>query len=240
MSQFVEKANLPNSMVKLCISADNICDIEIIKTQKCNDVYRDISYHPDIQMIYLGDGDIVISPNIYDKYIDIFKQVGLNCIKGNTFLKDKYPYDIAYNGCIIGEYFIHNLKYTDSVVKKIVDEKGLKCINVNQGYTKCNISIVDEHSAITSDAGIYSSLKDIMNVLYIEPDNNIHLEGMQGFIGGATGLISNDKWYINGDISNLRESKKVLQFLNERKINCVDKKGFEIFDIGSIILLKYE
>lgn len=243
-SDFLYDSNLPDKDVKMCIVAGNEPiylgeNIACIKTLQCKDVYDEISYHPDIQMIYLGDGIIVISPNMYEKYVESFNAMGFRCIKGSSILTDKYPYDIAYNACIIDKYFIHNLKYTDKTLLQYARKMGYECINVNQGYTKCNISVIDSDSIITSDKGLQKELEKYINVLYINPDENILLGKMQGFIGGATGLISNNKWAINGDIYKLQEADKVIEFLKKRNIEIVCLNREKICDIGSIIPVKY-
>jgi len=236
---FVENSNIPNKDLKTCISSININNMQNIKVQKCLDVYDSISYHADIQMIHIGNNEIIIEPNMYDKYINEFEKIGLKCIKGQNSISNKYPKDVCYNGCIIGDYFIHNLKYTDPVLLEYVKKKGLKCINVEQGYTKCNISIVNACSFITQDMGIYSGLKDIFDILYIQPDKSIKLGNMQGFIGGATGLIGYNKWFINGDINRLREKDKILDFLKSKNVEYISIPGENIVDIGSIIPIKY-
>ena len=243
--QFVEKSNLPNKEVKLCIVAGDKeiylgQDIAILKTLQCKDVYEEIEYHPDIQMCYLGNGRIVICPNMYDKYAKEFEKIGLECIRGRNRLRNSYPYDIPYNACIIDKYFIHNLEYTDPILLEEAKKMNLKCINVKQGYTKCNISIVDKNSIITSDKGIQKELEKYFDILYINPDENILLGNMYGFIGGATGLISNNKWAINGSIYNLREYDKVISFLKARSIEVVCLNREKISDIGTIIPIKYE
>lgn len=243
--RFIYKSNLPMGKVKICVTAGDREvylgeDVKCIKTFECKEVYSEISYHPDIQMTYLGEGKIVISPNMYDKYVDLFKDMGLKCIKGKITLEDKYPYDVAYNACIIDKYFIHNLEYTDPILLEEAKKMGLECLHVNQGYTKCNISIVDNMSIITSDMGIKKELSKYFDILYINPDENILLGKMLGFIGGATGLIDKNKWAINGNIYELNEYDKVIEFLKKRNIEIVCLNREKICDIGSIIPLKYE
>ena len=191
-------------------------------------------------MCYLGDGRIVICPNMYDKYVKEFEEIGLICIRGKTRLRSSYPYDISYNACIIDKFFIHNLEYTDPILLEEAKKMNLKCIHVNQGYTKCNISVVDKHSIITSDKGIQKELKDYFDILYINPDENILLGNMLGFIGGATGLIAKNKWAINGSIYSLKEYDKVISFLNSKNIEVVCLNKDKICDIGTIIPIKYE
>lgn len=246
---FVEMPNLPSKKVSKVIvdyriskeseiTLNNI-GIQCIKTIKCNNVYDEISGHTDIQLIHIGDNEIIVENTMYDIYNSIFKNININLIKGNTILKNKYPEDIAYNGCIIGDKFVHNLKYTDSILLEKLKEKGFELINVNQGYSKCSISIVNENNIITSDRGIEKEVSKYMNVLYIEDETNIKLGNMQGFIGGATGLISNNIWCINGDINRLKNCNKILDFLKLNNMEVLCLNNLEVVDIGSIIPIIY-
>ncbi|MBE5822213.1 MAG: hypothetical protein E7311_06500 [Clostridiales bacterium] len=246
---FVECPNIPNKKVSKVIvdyriseeseKCLNTIGIECIKTKKCNSVYDEISGHTDIQLIHLGENELIVEKSMYNEYSEIFKNIDVNLIKGDTILKDKYPLDIAYNGCIIGNKFIHNLKYTDEVLLNKIEQKGFRLIDINQGYSKCSISVVNGNNIITSDRKIEKELSKYLNVLYIENEDNIKLGKMQGFIGGATGLISQDVWCINGDINRLKNCNKILDFLNLNNIKVMCLNDSEVIDIGSILPIIY-
>ena len=72
-------------------------------------------------------------------------------IKGQNNIDSKYPYDVWYNATALKDYVICNKAYTD---KTILDSHNKEIINVKQGYSKCNICIVDNNAIITSDNGI--------------------------------------------------------------------------------------
>ena len=84
-----------------------------------------------------------------------------------------YPDNIRFNAVALDRYFIHRLKNTSPALLKKAREMGLECINVNQGYTKCNCVVVDGHSLITSDEGIDRTLQGYpdLHVLKIRPAN---------------------------------------------------------------------
>lgn len=247
---FLKVANIPDKIVSKVIVDYKISEesietlkefgVNCIKSKKCNNVYSEISGHPDIQCIYLGNRELIIEPAMFSSYKEEYIDIGFDVIRGNTILSNKYPKDIAYNGCIIGDKFVHNLKYTDEILLERIREKDLKLINVKQGYTKCNISIINENNIITSDRGIEKELSKYLNVLFIENESNIKLENMQGFIGGATGLISNNIWCINGDINRLNNCNKVIDFLQLNNIQIVCLNNSDIIDIGSIVPIKYK
>ena len=57
----------------------------------------------------------------------------------------KYPEDVPYNVCQIGEKIVGS-KYTDFSIKPNT--------LVKQGYTKCSIAVTGDNSCITTDKNI--------------------------------------------------------------------------------------
>lgn len=188
------------------------------------DVYEEISGHSDIFYCKI-DEKIICAPNAKIKENDF--------IVGNSKVKNKYPKDIYYNACQIGENIIGS-KYTDKMIKPN--------IIVNQGYTKCSIAVTGENSCITSDKGIYNILKGKnIDVLLIENeqinllDKNGNKTQMNGFIGGAT-LIFDNKFILFGDINKLKSKTSIEKHLEKYKLELVNFKGLEINDYGSGII----
>lgn len=214
-------------------------NIEILKSIACENTYDSIKYHPDICVFNLGKGNIVVEPSVYKKYKIMLEKHNFNVIKGQSEVKKKYPYNIAYNVAIVGEYAIHNFKYTEHNILKYIEDNNLRKININQGYAKCSICIVDNNSIITSDEGIYSSLTDTtIDCLLIE-GGHIRLENMNyGFIGGCTGIISKNQIAFCGDITKHPSYNCVRKFLEERNKEIVTLSKERLLDLGSIIPLK--
>ncbi len=210
----------------------------VIPTVKCADVDDSISYHPDIVMHPINHNTIVIAPNVFDYYQDIMKGFNLKIIKGEKELSGKYPLDIAYNVGRISSSAVHNFKYTDEVLKFYLKKEGLRFIDVNQGYTKCSMAIVDECSVITADIPIYRELKKInYDVLLVEP-GHIYLENQKyGFIGGATGNLSKNKMLISGNLDSHPNKKEIEGFIYQKNINILYLSQKPIVDIGTIISL---
>jgi hypothetical protein len=213
-------------------------NIDIIKTCECRETYEAIKYHPDICVCYLGKGNIVVAPNVYNYYVEALKEYNFHIIKGTEYIKSKYPYNIQYNVAILGKYAIHNFQYTEKNILDYINNNKMIRINVRQGYSKCSICIVDENSIITSDEGIYSEvIKHDINCLLIE-DGSIDLFDMNyGFIGGCSGLISKDTICFSGDITKHPNYMEINEFLSTRnkKIKCLSNNT--LLDLGSIIPL---
>ncbi|AFK87210.1 MULTISPECIES: DUF6873 family GME fold protein [Thermoanaerobacterium] len=213
-------------------------EIDVIMTKRHGSLYEAISYHPDMIVHNAGDGQIVLAPDVDENFVEEIKKLNLEVIFGKTVLSRNYPDNIAYNVARLGDYAFHNLKYTDPVLRKVLEKKGVKFIHVNQGYTKCNMAIVDNASFITSDAGVYKTAsKEGFDCLLIE-QGGIKLNGFDyGFIGGASGLIDKDVFCIAGDLRYHGEYKKIIDFMKYKNKEIIFLTSGEVKDIGSIIPL---
>lgn len=213
-------------------------NIKVIKTVKCNDVDDSISYHPDIVIHPVNHKTLVIAPNVFDYYEDKLYGMGIRIIKGEKILGRKYPEDIAYNVGRLSDIAIHNFKYTDDKLKYYLKKEGLEFVNVNQGYSKCSLAIINDNTAITADFLMYKKLTSLgYKILLIEP-GYISLEGQKyGFIGGSSGNLCQGKLVFSGEFSNHPDSQKILSFLNQNNAEFILLSKKTLLDIGTIITL---
>ncbi|KPU26663.1 hypothetical protein TR13x_09230 [Caloranaerobacter sp. TR13] len=215
-------------------------DIHVIKTVKCEEVYDAISYHPDIVIHPIDYQTLIIAPNVYDYYKDMLKNTHLKLIKGERKLKRNYPENIAYNVARVSRYAIHNFKYTDEKLKYYLEKLGIEFINVKQGYSKCSTCIVSDNAIITSDPSIYKECnKYSIDTLFIN-SGYIDLPGLDyGFIGGATGFISDIQLAFTGEYQHHPNFLDINVFLKKYGKKPVILSNKKIIDIGSIIPLVY-
>ncbi len=193
----------------------------------CEAVSEPISMHADIFLCKLGSGPK--SPVFH----------------GNTaLLGAQYPADVLYNAVVTERFMICNTK---TVCKDIIDAAmyiypDIKIINVKQGYTKCNMVVLDDSHFITEDAGIARSIAefakkehtDDLKCLQVRP-GYVKLPGYgRGFTGGASGRIGNDIWF-NGDISRHPDFDRIKAFIAKCSLGLRYLPGVELTDIGSII-----
>lgn len=247
---FIDIPNLPRKPVDSLIIDGRIPEeiesclkglgIKAIKTSAHEAVYEAISCHPDIMLHHLGGYRFIYAPETPEHLLDSISRMGFVLIKGRTSLTDRYPGTIAYNVARVGKFAFHNLKFTDPVLRDELIKLGVELVHVNQGYTKCNVSVVDEKSIITSDFGIAEAAKSKgIDVLLIPPKENIRLNGFdEGFIGGSTALLDRDKWAVAGNIHSLNSSEMILSFLGKRGISAISLYDGPVMDIGSMLPIK--
>lgn len=198
-------------------------------------LYKPVNTHPDMQIHFITKDCAVVAPSAYNYYRSILPE----CIilhKGEKDPNSTYPGDCAYNVAKVGKKVIGNLEYTDSVIKKIYTELGFRLINVKQGYTKCNLCVIDDNSVITEDEGLYRRLaEEGFDVLKI-PSGEIKLKNFDnGFIGGASGYVANKKLAFCGDISKCSYYENVKHFINSKGIDIIFLLQTAPEDFGSII-----
>lgn len=190
-----------------------------------------ISDHADMNILFLGN--VVFSGTnvrfgVNDKVISI-----------NRTAKAKLLYpDDAYLNCVaIGKDLICNKK---SIATEVIDYAttcGYSIINVNQGYTKCNIAVVSEKSKaiITEDPGIYNSLIRAGYDVCLLETHSVKLQPYEyGFIGGSCGL-HNNCLYFNGNIYLHPEIEKIFSFCKKYGVEIVALSDDELEDCGSLL-----
>lgn len=222
-----------NEIVKNLLIDERIRKIEydflaryfyVIKIPLSNCVYDEISGHSDIFYCSVKN-KIICAPNS-----PIIKN---SFILGNSEVKSKYPEDIGYNACQIGENIIGS-KYTDNTINPN--------IIVKQGYTKCSVAVTGHNSCITADKEIYEKLKNKGIEVCLIEEHNIKLlnrdgkpTNMQGFIGGASFVFDN-KFVLFGDIEKLESKEKITDHLRKHNLELIDFKGLEVYDYGGGII----
>ncbi|GMG96917.1 DUF6873 family GME fold protein [Tepidimicrobium xylanilyticum] len=212
--------------------------LNIIPTIPCKDIAEPISYHPDMVIHPINHNTLIIAPNVFDYYEDKLSRLGIKIIKGETKLTKDYPGDIAYNVGRIGDYAVHNFKYTDEKLKYYLKKESVEFIDIKQGYAKCSMAIVDDRAIITADYPIYRELcKRGINVLLIQP-GYVTLKGYSyGFIGGATGNLSNEIVIISGNLDGHPDKTVIINFVNKYNKKIYWLSNEKIIDIGTIITL---
>ena len=205
----------------------------VIFTKKIETLYNSVDGHADLQITKVNK-DIIVCKENFDYYK---KQISANIKCGVSELNEKYPFDIAYNAAIFGQYAIHYFQFTDAVLKECIKKNFLFEIDTKQGYSKCNICIVSDNAIITEDENIINNLKTTdIDVLKISK-GSVKLNGMNyGFFGGSTGLYDN-KLFLNGELKFHPDNLKIKEFCKKNKVDIIELKKGEIYDIGSIMFI---
>ncbi|MFZ2538065.1 MAG: DUF6873 family GME fold protein [Oscillospiraceae bacterium] len=239
---YVEFPNLPQKKVTAMILSPQYervladlkaMNIELIVTEKCDDVQDAVGFHADILCHHLGGDDIVVYPYSYSLNNSL-KELGMNVINSTTRLSQKYPYDISLNAARIGQHLICNEKYTDKAILSGTTYETI--LDVNQGYAKCSTLIVDERSIVTADHAIAIACQEAGFDVLMIMDGGIRLDGYAyGFIGGAGVKLSKSQIYFTGKLTSHSDGTKIREFIEERNVEIIEGSVDYLIDIGSMI-----
>jgi hypothetical protein len=195
----------------------------------------------DIFTTKIGD-TLVVEKSQFEDLTFMLKKSEYNIVRGKEQIEMHYPDDIKYNVAIIGNYAVHNFKYTDKKVLKLLQEGGYELIDVEQGYTNCSIAVIDDTSVITTDKKIAERLRaNNLSVLLLDYTPDIKLldehgrySSMQGFIGGAIGKVDNNI-IIFGDLEKIDKDGQIRKFITDRHLTIVEFNGLDVIDYGGIL-----
>ena len=200
---------------------------DMILIEESDYVGKEVSTHPDMFMTKLGAEPE--APIFFGNVKELGK---------------KYPKDVRFNAAICGKYLIGNQKNVSPALKESFTKALNKWIgedpifvDVPQGYTKCNLVVVDDGHVITEDEGIAKVLEGIEDIecLLVEP-GHVQLDGYpRGFLGGASGRICYDRIMFNGDIEKHPDFQKIHDFITSCGIGIISIDDYPLTDIGSII-----
>lgn len=205
----------------------------VVWLEPSNFAYPSISSHPDIFFFCDNERDcksIICASNTPDEWIEKIK---LPVIKGDKPVGGKYPETVHYNAVGIDNILIHNLQFSDEKLWK----KSLQ-INVNQGYTRCNLLALNSKNYITSDLGIKKVLeKNGFNVFYVDPQQIVLPGQKYGFFPGCCGLFG-DNVVVCGSLNHLKECKELKKFIRRNKMKIIELYNGELVDVGSVFFIK--
>lgn len=234
----IKTPNLPEKEVLVAVSALKIPGLFCIKPKPISALPPSMQCHADLQLCHLGGNVVLAAPEVYAYYEEKLSPFGFKILCGKTPVGSTYPGDAAYNIARVGNFAFHNPEITDPVALSYFKENGITLISVKQGYAKCAMLPLDDHTIVTADGGIKKAAEENgFSVLHISP-GGVLLPGFSyGFLGGAAGKLSGDTVYITGRLSLHRDYEKILAFFAERSIKIREGSIPNPVDIGSIVPL---
>lgn len=182
-------------------------------------VYEQISCHADIFCCRMDAGESA------EIFMGDTAELGFN-----------YPENVKFNAVCLDKYFIHNLKYTSPALLNEAQKRELELINVKQGYTKCSVVVVDGHSVITADDGIFRALSRYSDIDVLKIRQGfVKLSGFEyGFLGGASGRVGNEIIF-NGNLAAHPDFDVICEFIKSHSLEVKYFPEYKLEDIGSII-----
>ncbi len=242
--RYIKNPNLPqNRVVVAAISESagesikklNELGIETVLTKNSPFLPIPVNSHADLQLLHIHD-NILFSQEEHS--FEGLANKNFNVINIDESPNIKYPYDVRLNCAIIGDKIICNKRTVSSKVLEFAESADLTVINVNQGYSRCSICVVDENSIITDDESIFAAAQNFLNDTLYVSKNSIRLDGYDyGFIGGCSGKINKNVIAFNGRIESHTDHNKIIDFIAKHNMDIIELNNDRLTDIGGIIPL---
>lgn len=247
MAEFVRKSSLPNN-VKVVIIGEKYAKtlqkpldkygIRVICLPGNKRVDERLSSHADLSVFHAGGERIWLAPHLKNSdFAHELAVLGAHIEFAAIEQCPAYPGDAQLNIAALANAFIYAPKVSYSpIVDYLTNNCGFSAIASRQGYAKCSVLVVDEHSIITQDRGIVRTARAAsLDVLEISP-GYVSLDGFEyGFLGGAGFKLSDDTLAFTGMLDAHPDKARILGFLSARGIRVVYLTSQPVFDTGSAI-----
>ncbi len=207
--------------------------IEVLWLPDNPDVDPRLAGHADLS-VFASGRHVIAEKGIYFYIVRFLTNRGYIVLRAGRQCA-AYPDDAGLCVCDTGKYVLYNPRTADPAAV------ALSCgmpVAVAQGYTRCAVNIVNDHSIITADAGVSRTAKKAgMDVLQITP-GYIRLDGFDyGFIGGASFKISDTVMAFTGMLDRHPDKDRIMAFLTGHGLRAVFLTDGPIFDIGGAVAL---
>lgn len=239
------KPNLPNKMITKAIVSSLASEKILYKLNEFGintlKLFGNMKYdipvkqHPDMYITHCSSDELFYLANFCSIVGDVdFPFSVIEPVDNKGLIK--YPHDVLLNAAVLGDKLICCKKHVHNEIIEFALKNDIQVVNVNQGYVKCNLCIVDDNSIITEDRGIANTLTKVgVDVLLLEK-HCVNLEGYEyGFIGGASGKISDVELAFFGDIKKHLEYERIKIFLSKKGVRPVSLSDEPLTDLGSLI-----
>lgn len=238
----VKKSNLPETDIALAAVSKTAQGIKaylkengiaVVEIEPSSIIRDGTAAHADLHILHLGGERLILSREQQGSAMYL-SSLGFSVEVLSSPLGSDYPNDVPLNAAVIGSSVILNSK----TVTALADFTDFTAIPVRQGYAKCSVTPVDEHSLITDDSAIAEkAAANGFDVLLVSK-GDVRLPGREyGFIGGCCGLVAPDKMLFNGSLTAHRDGERIEEFLSAHGIACICVGEYPLTDIGGILPL---
>ncbi|HAN20954.1 MAG: hypothetical protein A2Y15_03070 [Clostridiales bacterium GWF2_36_10] len=235
------KPNLPHGKVKQILVSSILSDeilqelvllgIEPIKLGKAPRIISELAYHPDILTLNYAPGKWLVENNC--SYSPANVNIMLTEVKYH--LGNKYPADCIFNSFVIGKNLYCGV-VNSGLYENVNELNTFTEIQFKQGYAKCSIIVLNDHSFITSDKSIEKKLLELQYDCLLVSNECIKLNGYNnGFIGGCAGKISEDLLAFTGNIKAHVNYNNIKDFCKNHNIEIVSLSNELFYDYGGLL-----
>ncbi|MGN1096116.1 MAG: DUF6873 family GME fold protein [Eubacteriales bacterium] len=231
MTYFLINKNFPDFYAKK-LSAYGFC----VPVPEFEALESPVSCHPDMLAAKVGEKLFIHSSHI--KLNSILSKMGAGFTMSQTEVLSDYPNDIPLNFFFMNNTIFGNKAHMSREVVSFAQLYGIDIADVPQGYAKCSSMLVRD-GVVTADISIYNAVREHgIDALLISP-GHINIEKYDtGFIGGASGEISEGKVAVFGNIAKHPDGYKIRDFAYKHDTEIVSLGSGDLFDYGGFVRIK--
>ncbi len=200
-----------------------------------------VSAHTDM-LVFIGFERLFCHEKYYAKNASVIDRISslaaLDLVLSDEQTGEKYPFDVLFNACVVGNRLICNEKTVSKLILELARENKYEIISVPQGYTKCSVAVVSDNAIITADKTIASACENVgIDVLEIS-EGHISLPPYSfGFIGGASGVCY-DNVYFCGLLDSHHDGERIKKFCEKHHKTAISLTNAELQDVGSLFFIE--
>ena len=169
-----------------------------------------VASHPDM-LLWNYRNRIITFADYLKTAKDVFdalERIGYEIVADAVLPTSVYPFDIPLNCALVGNKIIANKKYAS----KLIIGTGLEILHTRQGYAKCATVTLSDNAVISADKSVCQVAKENGIDALLIADGHIRLDGYStGFIGGCTGVTSNEILF-TGNVFSHPDGQKISDF----------------------------
>lgn len=191
---------------------------------------RIVADHADT--LFFDCGELLTSREVAE-----LNRLGERVMVSSDCPRGDYPGDIRFNALALGKSVYGRLDALSPDVKALAERRGMKLVNVRQGYARCSVLPLTD-AAITADIGLAAAMRrEGVEVLTIPP-GGIRLEGCgYGFIGGASFVDFEKRRAVFFGSFGDSPGEPVRAFCRAHGFEPVELPG-ELTDVGGAVMLR--
>lgn len=195
-----------------------------------------VASHPD--MIALVLGDAVLMPAEYlDAYPEVAQKIkektGIEPIRSGANRGPRYPDDVALNCAVAGDALFCLVPHAAPEVKEISARRGLRLVNVRQGYAACSC-LCSDGFFITADPSLAAAAREESLDPLVIPSGGIALPGYDaGFIGGASGVVGRRVFFFGDPLSH-PDGEAIAKRITDAGYEFVRLGSEPLLDLGGL------